>query len=916
MPRLEFGRRLRSRFWRPTPREEVDAELRFHLEMRARELERQGLTPEAARAEARRRFGDLSGIARECRSLAAGRNRRMDLVDYARDLARDLRDAARQMGRRPAFTLTAVLTLAVGIGANAAVFSLVKAVLLRPLAAHEPDRVLRLYWRGPTGGASSSFAYPEYADLAASAPSLTPLAAVNLATMAVEADGQRDQLVGEIASGGYFEVIGMRAASGRALGAADDRRGAPPAALISHRYWTWRFARDPAVVGRSISINNRPYTIAGVADARATGSFLGAPVDVWVALEPSLDLFGPDTANDRTRRVLNLLGRLAPGATAPKVQGELDAAARELGRFRKEEKLRLELGPGTLLHGGRRAMAAVFLGVVMALVALVLLVAAANVANLLLARALSRRREMAVRTALGAGRGRLIRQLVAESLLLAALGGAAGMILSLWLSATFGSVPFIPGFELRLDLSPDLRVLGFTAALSLVAGLTAGLAPALSVTRGDVVTALKDGAGTGGSRQATRLRAALVVAQVAVSATLLVAAGLLTKSGRAAAAIDLGFETAGAFATDLDLEGPGYTEARGLEFYRQLVARVAALPGVRAVSLANRAPLDISTPTIRVSLDYGGAGLQTGPASDTAMEATYHIISPGYFDAVRMPLVAGRDFEPRDRDGSPQVAVVNETLARRLFEARAGLKTGPSNDTNGILGQRFTLIAGTATERRREISGEVEVVGVASDAKYRTVGEPPQPHLYLPLDQRYGPGMTLIVRSDAASPPVTAVHDAIASLDPAVQGFFTRTLVEHTRVALVPARLASRVSAAAGLIALALGAVGLYGVIACLVGERTRELGVRVALGASRGTIARHVLGRAAMLATIGISLGLGLAAAGGRALSGLLYDVSSVDPVVFLTVALTLCAVTLLASWLPARRASRIDPLVALRDS
>ena len=780
------------------------------------------------------------------------------------------------MGRRPAFTLTAVLTLAVGIGANAAVFSLVKAVLLRPLAAHEPDRVLRLYWRGPTGGASSSFAYPEYADLAASAPSLTPLAAVNLATMAVEADGQRDQLVGEIASGGYFEVIGMRAASGRALGAADDRRGAPPAALISHRYWTWRFARDPAVVGRSISINNRPYTIAGVADARATGSFLGAPVDVWVALEPSLDLFGPDTANDRTRRVLNLLGRLAPGATAPQAQGELDAAARELGRFRKEEKLRLELGPGTLLHGGRRAMAAVFLGVVMALVALVLLVAAANVANLLLARALSRRREMAVRTALGAGRGRLIRQLVAESLLLAALGGAAGMILSLWLSATFGSVPFIPGFELRLDLSPDLRVLGFTAALSLVAGLTAGLAPALSVTRGDVVTALKDGAGTGGSRQATRLRAALVVAQVAVSATLLVAAGLLTKSGRAAAAIDLGFETAGAFATDLDLEGPGYTEARGLEFYRQLVARVAALPGVRAVSLANRAPLDISTPTIRVSRE---AGMAANMDPTAGLEATYHIISGAYFEAVKMPLAAGRPFDARDRQGSPQVAIVNETLARRLFEARAGLKTGPSIDINTILGQRFTLIAGTATERRREISGEVEVVGVASDAKYRTVGEPPQPHLYLPLDQRYGPGMTLIVRSDAASPPVTAVHDTIASLDPAVQGFFTRTLVEHTRVALVPARLASWVSAAAGLIALALGAVGLYGVIACLVGERTRELGVRVALGASRGTIARHVLGRAAMLATIGISLGLALAAAGGRALSGLLYDVSSVDP-------------------------------------
>ncbi|MGH9332101.1 MAG: ABC transporter permease, partial [Vicinamibacterales bacterium] len=425
MPRLEFGRRLRSRFWRPAPHEEVDAELRFHLEMRARELERQGLSPDAARAEAERRFGDVSAVARECRSLAAERNRRMDLTDHAGDLGRDLRDAFRQMIRRPAFTLTAVLTLAVGIGANAAFFSLVKAVLLRPLASDEPDRVVRLYWRGPSGGAISSFAYPEYADLAARAPSLAPLAAVNLATIAFEADSQRDQLLGEIASAGYFEIIGIRAAAGRTLGAADDRRGAAPAALISHRYWTRRFGGDPAIVGRGVSINNRRYTIAGVADSGATGSFVGAPVDVWLALEPSLGLLGPDTANEREgRRVLNLLGRLAPEATVPQAQSELDAAAPELARLRTEDKLRLELGPGTLLHGGRRTMATVFLSVVMALVGLVLLVAAANVANLLLARALSRSREMAVRTALGAGRGRLVRQLFAESLALAALGGA------------------------------------------------------------------------------------------------------------------------------------------------------------------------------------------------------------------------------------------------------------------------------------------------------------------------------------------------------------------------------------------------------------------------------------------------------------------------------------------------------------
>jgi predicted permease len=897
MPRLEFGRRLRSRFWRLAPREEVDAELRFHLEMRARELERQGFTPEAALAEARRRFGDVSAIARECRTLAAGRNRRMDVIEYLRDVGRDLRDAFRQMARRPAFTLTAVLTLAVGIGANAAIFSLVKAVLLRPLAPHEPDRVVRLYWRGQTGNANAGFAYPEYADIASAAPSIAPLTAVNLATMALEVDGQRDQLVGEIASGGYFDVIGMRAAAGRRLFAADDRRGAPPAAVISYRYWTRRFNGDPSVVGRHVSINNRPYTIVGVADASVRGSFVGAPVDAWVPLEPSLELFGPGTAENRTRRVLGLIGRLAPEATVPQAHGELEAAAVELGRIR-EETLRLELGPGTLLHGGRRTMAAVFLGVVMALVGLVLLVAAANVANLLLARALSRHREVAVRAALGAGRGRLVRQLIVESLALAMVGGAAGWILSLWLTGAFGSVALLPGFELRLDLTPDLRVFGFTAALTVVAGLAAGVAPALSVTRGDVVAALKEGSGAGGTRQATRLRSALVVAQISVSAMLLVAAGLLTKSARAAAAIDLGFETAGAVATDLDLEGPGYTEPRGIEFYRQLLARITALPDVDFAALSNRAPLDVSTPTLRVTREPGMAGMTD---RTSGFEATYHVIGGAYFDTVRMPLVAGRSFDNRDHASATQTAIVNETLARRLFERI------------DVLGERFTLIAGTATERRREISGTVEIVGVARDAKYRTVGEAPQPHVYLPLDQHYGPGMTLLVRSNAGSPPTTAIHDAIASLDPAVQGFFTRTLVEHTRVALVPASLASWVSAAVGLIALALGAVGLYGVIACLVGERTRELGVRMALGASRRTIARHVLGRAGRLAVIGIVLGLGVATVGGRALSGLLY-VSPFDPVVLLTVALTLGGVALLAAWLPAHRASRVDPLVALR--
>jgi predicted permease len=902
MPRLEFGCRLRSRFWRLTPREEVDGEIRFHLDMRARELEARGLPPAQAREEAARRFGDAAEVARACQVIAARRNRAIDMADYLADFVRDIRDAGRLMFRRPGFALTAILTLAVGIGANAAFFSLIKAVLLNPLAVEQPERVVRLYWRGATGGANASFAYVDYSAIAAGAPSIEPLSAVHLAPIAFSADEQRDQLLAEIASGGYFEIRGLEAGAGRMLSALDDRRGAAPAAVISHRYWQRRFSSDPSVVGRPVLINNRPYTIVGIAGARAAGSFVGAPVDVWLALEPSLPLLGVRVATDRAQRVLTLIGRLAPDATEPRVRGELETVARDIARANGQDKITLETGPGTLLHGGRRSMAVWFLGIVMGLVGLVLLVAAANVANLLLARALERRRDAAVRIALGAGRGRLVRQAIAEVLALAACGGAAGLLLTEWITTAFGSVALLPGFELRLDLAADVRVFAFTAAITLLAGLVAAAAPALSAGRGDVLPALKGASGLAAGREAGRLRSALVVAQVAVSVVLLVAAGLLVRSAGAAAAIDLGFDRAGIVATDIDLEPHGYNEAAGREFYRELVARADAVSGVQAASLANRAPLDSSTPTLRIS-GAGEADLKTGLST---LDVTYHIIGPRYFEVVGIPITAGREFTPNDRDTSPAVVIVNQTLARRL--------AGEGGSAENVLGRRVELLAGTATERRRDIAGAVEIVGVARDAKYRTIGEAAQPHMYLPFEQHYGPGLTLLVRSRVDPAPVSAIHRTIAALDRDVQGFFTRTLDEHTRVALVPARLAASVSAIVGAIAIALGAIGLYGVIACLVTERTRELGIRMALGASPWMISRGVLARAGVLASAGVAIGLLLATLAGRAIAGLLYGVAPVDLATFAGVTLALGIVTIGAAFIPARRAASIDPIIALR--
>jgi predicted permease len=801
--------------------------------------------------------------------------------------------------RRPVFALTAILTLAVGIGANAAFFSLIKAVLLNPLAAQQPERVVRLYWRGATGGANASFAYVDYAEIAAGVPSIAPLSAVHLAPVAFSADAQRDQLLAEIASGGYFEIRGLRAGAGRMLSALDDRRGAPPTAVISHRYWERRFRSDPAVIGRSVLVNNRPHTIVGIADARAAGSFVGAPVDLWLALEPSLPLLGVQVATDRGQRVLTLIGRLAPETTEPELRGELETVARDITRAHGPDKFTLETGPGTLLHGGRRSMAVWFLGIVMGLVGLVLLVAAANVANLLLARTLERRRDAAVRMALGAGRGRLVRQAIAEVFALAACGGAAGLMLTGWITTAFASVALLPGFELRLDLAPDVRVFAFTAAVTLLTGVVAAVAPALSAGRGDVLPALKGASGAAAGREAGRLRSALVVAQVAVSVVLLVAAGLLVRSAGVAAAIDLGFDRSGIVATDLDLEPHGYTEATGREFYRQLVARAATVPGVQATSVASRAPLDSSTPTLRISSE-------AGHSDETGLDVTYHIIGPHYFDVVGIPITAGREFTSHDRDTSTPVVIVNQTLARRL--------AGEHGAAGNVIGRRFELLAGTATERRRDIAGTVEIVGLASDAKYRTIGEAAQPHIYLPFEQHYGPGLTLLVRSRVEPAPISAIHRAIAALDPDVQGFFTRTLDEHTRVALLPARLAASVSAIVGAIALALGAVGLYGVIACLVTERRRELGIRMALGASRRMISRQVLARAGVLASAGVAIGLILATLAGRAIAGLLYGVSPLDLATFTGVALVLGLVTIAAAWVPARRAASIDPIIALR--
>ena len=806
----------------------------------------------------------------------------------------DIRLAVRRLTRTPIFSTTAVLTLAIGIGANTSLFALANAVLFKPLTNHEPDRVVRITAAAIDRPPSTQFAYREFRRLHASAR-LDDVAAVHLATIALRSPGRQDQLLGELASASYFRIRPARVVRGRPLQGPDDAAGAPPAAMVSARYWTRELAGDPEIVGRAVTINGRPFTIVGVAAADFAGSFIGAPVDVWLPLEQTLTFLGPGATEGSSVRALTLFARLPRGIGVEQARASLGMVERGIAELRGERAgIRLDLPPGQLLHGSQRGMAVALLAIIGALTVAVLVIAASNVANLLLGRALAQRSETATRLALGARVGRIVRQQLVESLLLASLGGAGGFLIAWWVAVTFGAVVLLPGFELRLDLAPDWRVVAVTFGLIASAAAVATLAPALAAARNDPASWLKDGRGSIGSPRAARIRSVLVVTQVAVASLVAVAACLLVKSGSAASRLDLGFRTEGTFATDVDLRTAGYTDARARTFYRLLEDKVAAVPGVRAVALANRAPLDSSTPGLRVA-DERTVG--PSPGEGSMLEASYTLVSPAYFDTVAVRLVAGRVFERSSR-----AVVVNEALARRLW---------PAIEPLAALGARIQ-VAGLGGGPL--IAGSVEVVGIARDAKYRTLGEARQPHVYLPVETFFAPDLTLLVHAPGGPPPAAAVQAAMASIDPAIQGFFTRTLDEHTRVSRAPARFAAAASGLAGAVAAVLAAVGLYGVIFCLVSERRREFGLCLALGASPAGLTWQVMTHGLRLTVAGAGIGLAGAAGVSPFLSGWLYGTSATDPLVYGSVVLATVAITLCACYFPARAAARIDPLVALR--
>ena len=809
----------------------------------------------------------------------------------------DVRYGLRMLWRSPGFTAVAVVSLALGIGVNTAIFSLFNAVLVRPLPVVAGQGSL-VWLRAPNS-------YPDYLDYSAQARSFEGLAAVTgTREFSLTRGGEPELLRGEFVTANYFDVLGVRPRLGRGF-LAEEGRDPAPVVVLSDRLWRTRFGADPSIVGGRITLNGLGFTVVGVAPEKFIGTEVGLDRELWVplSLEPVLN---PQRAaregrgdesllRERHSYWLAVFGRLKGGVTREQAGAEMDALARRVaeaaGDRADAEALRrvqpLALSGG--LDPRDREEALPVAGVVMGVVGLVLLIACANLAGLLLARAAVRRRETAVRQALGASRRRLIRQWLTESVLLGVLGGAAGLLLALWANDVMlsyaGATPLA-----SLDLGLDFRVLAFALFVSVGAGIVFGLAPALQASRLDIVTALKteDALARAGSRR-SRLRAVFVTAQVTLSVVLLVCAGLFIRSLQSAHSIDPGFRVERALTVPVDLGLLRYEQAGGQAFYRELLSRVASQPGVESASLVRFAQLGFSFAQGQVFAEG-----KTGEGDEGASTG-FNVVGPRYFETMGTRLVRGRDFAEADREGAPGVVVVNETLARMLW---------PDEDA---LGKRLSFEGARGPF--------LEVVGVARDGKYRSLGDRSRPYVYRPLMQSYEPKMTLVVRTSGEPAALAgAVRGQLRALDPNLPVAEMRTLAEQFDLSLLPSRVAAWTLGAFGLLALALAAIGVYGVVSYSVAQRTREIGVRVALGASRRDVLRLVLGEGLKMVAAGLGVGLLLALAATRLVAGFLYGVTASDPVTFAGVPVLLGAVALAAGYLPARRATKVDPMKALR--
>src|SRR5262245_52831758 len=824
----------------------------------------------------------------------------------------DLRFGVRMLVKGRGFTVAAVLCLALGIGANTAIFSLANAVLWRPLPVSQPGQLVEII-RGD-GMNGNTLSHPDYMAISERNDTLAGLAISSLTELSLSHGGQSQMIGGELVSGNYFDVIGVKPGLGRAFLPEEDRvPGERPVAVVNHDFWQSRLGADPQLVGKTIRLNNQPFTVIGIGPEGFRGANAPFAPAVWIPLmmiEATMTVRqSPPPLNDRGHEFA-AIGRLKPGVSLAQAQAQLETLNRQLelanplpaGRTRgpnEDRSLKLVRSQG--LIAPLRPMANTATALLSAVVGLVLLIACANVANLLLARAAARRKEIAVRLALGAGRLRLIRQLLTESILLALLGAVAGLLIAFWINrALMALEPPVPAFwNFQIDLRLDAQALGFTVLLSFVTALLFGLAPALQASKPDLIPALKNEAPTmaPGRRRlrSLSLRNALVVAQVAVSLVLLVGAGLFIRSLQHVQRLDLGFKTEDRLALTFNLAMQGYDEARTREFVARAVERLDALPGIESASAANFLPQGVMGFSAPVETEGRPSAPDAGPTF-----VTDQLVGLDYLRTMGTRLVRGRDFTAQDTSVAPRVAIINERMASRFF---------PNEDP---LGKRLRVLAPRAGESNAPFC---EIVGIAEDVTFN-LGENPDPAVYRPLAQQSSRWLTLVVHTKGdPKAQIAAVRSAVQAIDDNLPAQEIKTLEEIVGLQFWPARMLAGLLAVLGSVGLLLASVGVYGVMSYAVTQRTREIGVRMALGAQSRDVLKLIVRQGVELTLAGAAIGLALSFAATRLVASLLYGVGATDPITFIFVPSFLLGVAVVACYLPARRGTKVDPILALRS-
>jgi predicted permease len=815
----------------------------------------------------------------------------------------DLWYALRLLLKKPGFTFVAVLSLALGIGANTAIFTVVNAVFLHPLAIKDPSTVVELFTRDNrtvqtrANATLTPTSLPNYQDYRDGNDVFSGLAAYAQTGLSWIHNGERVGFPATMASAQYFDVLGVPAYRGRTFLPDEDRKpGGDTVAVLSYSIWTRQFGSDPNVIGRTLVMNDIPFTVIGVTPPGFKGTFsLAGPDRIWVPLSMWTQLTSGQArqlGTNRRFRWINIVGRLKPGVTIQQAEAAMQTMAAALEKqYPVENQGRtVALAPESeaALGINQRGQLVLAGAVMMGVVGLVLLIACVNLANLLLAQSAQREREISLRAALGATRARIARQLMTESALLGLMGGGAGLVVAYWgRSALWAFRPPFLG-NATIDLSFDGRVLLFTAVVSVLTGLLFGLAPAIRISRTNLSDMVKAGGRSGTDAGHARFRSALVIAEIALATVALVGSGLFVRSMQAAQNIDLGFDSKHIGFVGLNPGAQKYDMARGLQLYRDAIMRAKGVPGVAGAAVATVVPFGGG-----ILLTVFPEGQQQNPNYRGTL-TLFNDVSPGYFQTMRIPVTGGRDFTEFDREGAPPVAIVNEAMAKLLWPGE------------NAVGKRFTIVQNPIV---------YEVVGVAATSVTLQIGETPQPLIYRPIEQVYAPATMLLLRTtNEPEKIVAAARDQVQTLDPKMPMRNTGTVQERLTQGLWAPRMGAALLSIFGGLALLLAMVGVYGVISYSVSQRTQEIGVRMALGAQARDVRSLILRQGMVLALAGGVTGLVASALAGRLVSGLLYGISPTDPLILTVVAVTLLLVAFVACYVPARRATRVDPLVALR--